>query len=62
MVTVVKDGEVFIDYKDEGVHANPLKSSGWNCQQLTYPEDSTDGMCEITMPPLQATRHKNKSL
>jgi hypothetical protein len=27
----VKDGKVFIDYKDVGVHVTPLKSSGWNC-------------------------------
>jgi hypothetical protein len=31
MVTDVKDDKVFVDYKDEGVHAAPLKSSGWNC-------------------------------
>jgi hypothetical protein len=31
MVTDVKDGKVFVDNKDEGVHAAPLKSSGWNC-------------------------------
>jgi hypothetical protein len=31
MVTDVKEGKVFVDYKDEGVHAIPLKSSGWNC-------------------------------
>ncbi len=31
MVTDVKDGKVFVDYKDEGFHAAPLKSSGWNC-------------------------------
>jgi hypothetical protein len=45
MVTDVKDGKVFVDYKDDGFHAAPLKSSGWNVQQLTYPEDSTDGVC-----------------
>jgi hypothetical protein len=31
MVTDVKEVKVFIDYKDEGVHAIPLKASGWNC-------------------------------
>ncbi len=31
MVTDVKEGKVFVDYKDEGAHAPPLKSSGWNC-------------------------------
>ncbi len=31
MVTDVKEGKVFIDYNDEGVHAVPLKASGWNC-------------------------------
>jgi hypothetical protein len=30
MVTDVKDGKDFVDYKDEGVHTTPLKSSGWN--------------------------------
>jgi hypothetical protein len=28
MVADVKDGKVFVDYKDEGVNAAPLKSSG----------------------------------
>ncbi len=27
IVTDVEDGKVFVDYKDEGVHATPLKSS-----------------------------------
>ncbi len=31
MVTDVKVGKVFVDYKDEGVHATPLKPNGWNC-------------------------------
>ncbi len=30
MVTDVKERNVFVDYKDEGVHAVPLKASGWN--------------------------------
>jgi hypothetical protein len=30
VVTDVKEGKVFVDYKDEGVHAVPLKASGWN--------------------------------
>ena len=34
MVTDVKDGKVFVDYKDESVHATPLKSSGWNCSTI----------------------------
>ncbi len=37
MVTDVKDGKVFIDYKDAGVHATPLKSSGWNCSTTDIP-------------------------
>jgi hypothetical protein len=37
MVTDVKDGKVFVDYKDEGVHAAPLKSSGWNCSTTDIP-------------------------
>ena len=28
MATDVKGGKVFVDYKEEGVHAAPLKSSG----------------------------------
>ncbi len=32
-VADVKDGKVFVDYKDEGVHVPPLKSSGWNCSK-----------------------------
>jgi hypothetical protein len=34
MVTDVKDGKVFVDYKDESVYATPLKSSGWNCSTI----------------------------
>ena len=37
MVTDVKNGKVFVDYKDEGVHATPLKSSGWNCSTADIP-------------------------
>jgi hypothetical protein len=37
MVTDVKDGKVSVDYKDEGVHAAPLKSSGWNCSTTHIP-------------------------
>ncbi len=37
MVTDVKNGKVFVDYKDEGVHATPLKSSGWNCSTTDIP-------------------------
>ena len=37
MVTDVKEGKVFVDYKDEGVHAVPLKSSGWNCSTNNIP-------------------------
>ncbi len=37
MVTDVKDGKVFADYKDEGVHAALLKSSGWNCWTTDIP-------------------------
>jgi hypothetical protein len=37
MVTDVKDGKGIIDYKDEGVHATPLKSSGWNCLTTDIP-------------------------
>jgi hypothetical protein len=33
-VTDVKEGKVFVDYKDEGVHAVPFKASGWNCRML----------------------------
>jgi hypothetical protein len=36
-VTDVKEGKVFVDYKDEGVHAVPLKSSGWNCSTNNIP-------------------------
>jgi hypothetical protein len=38
MVTDVKDGKVFIDYKDEGVHAVPLKASKWNCSTNDIPK------------------------
>jgi hypothetical protein len=31
MVTDVKKGKVFVDYKDEGVQTVPLEASGWNC-------------------------------
>jgi hypothetical protein len=37
MVTDVKDGKVFVEYKDEGVHATPLKSNGWNCLTTDIP-------------------------
>ncbi len=37
MVTDVKDGKVFVVYKDEGVHVAPLKSSGWNCSTTDIP-------------------------
>ena len=37
MVTDVKEGKVFADYKDEGVHAVPLKASGWNCSTNDIP-------------------------
>jgi hypothetical protein len=37
MVTHVKDGKVFVDYKNEGVHAALLKSSGWNCSTTDIP-------------------------
>ncbi len=37
MVNDVKDGKVFVDYKDEAVHATPLKSSGWNCLTTDIP-------------------------
>ncbi len=37
MVTDVKEGKVFVDYKDEGVHAVPLKASGWNCSTNDIP-------------------------
>ncbi len=33
----VKDGNVFVNYKDEGVHATSLKSSGWNCLTTDIP-------------------------
>jgi hypothetical protein len=38
MVTDVKDGKIFVDYKDEGVHATPLNSSGWNCLTTDIPK------------------------
>ncbi len=53
MVTDVKEGKVFVDYKDEGVHAVPLKASGWNCSTNTYQEDSTDGICLLKITPKQ---------
>ncbi len=31
MVTDVKERNIFVDYRDEDVHAVPLKASGWNC-------------------------------
>jgi hypothetical protein len=37
MVTDVKDDKVFVDYKDEGVHAAPLKSGGWNRSTTDIP-------------------------
>jgi hypothetical protein len=37
VVTDVKEGMVFVDYKDEGVHAVPLKASGWNCSTNDIP-------------------------
>jgi hypothetical protein len=37
MVTDVKEGKVFVDYKDEGVHTVPLKASGWNCSTNNIP-------------------------
>jgi hypothetical protein len=37
VVTDVKEGKVFVDYKDEGVHAVPLKASGWNCYTKDIP-------------------------
>ncbi len=37
MVTDVKEGKVFIDYKDEGVHAVSLKASGWHCSTNDIP-------------------------
>jgi hypothetical protein len=62
MVTDVKDGKVFVDYKDEGVHATPLKSSGWNCSTTDIPRRQHRWCMLKAMPPLQATRHKNQSL
>ncbi len=37
VVTDVKEGKVFVDYKDEGIHAVPLKASGWNCSTNDIP-------------------------
>ncbi len=37
MVTDVKGGKVFVDNKDEGLHATPLRSSGWNCLTTDIP-------------------------
>jgi hypothetical protein len=62
MVTDVKDGKVFVDYTDEGVHAAPLKSSGWNCSTTDIPRRLHRWHMQKKMPSLQATRHKNQSL
>jgi hypothetical protein len=62
MVTDVKDGKVFIDYKDEGVHAAPQKSSGWNCSTTDIPRGQHRWRMQNAMPPLKATRHKDQSL
>jgi hypothetical protein len=59
MVTDVKDGKVFVDYKDEGVHATPLKLSGWNCSTTDIPRRQHRWHMLKAMPPLKATRHKN---
>jgi hypothetical protein len=37
MVTDVKEEMAFVDYKDEGVHAVPLKAGGWNCYTNNIP-------------------------
>ncbi len=37
MVTDAKEGKVFVDYKDEGVHTVTLKASGWNCSTNDIP-------------------------
>ena len=37
VMTDVNKGKVFVDYKDEGVHAVPLKASGWNCSTNDIP-------------------------
>jgi hypothetical protein len=37
VVTDVKEENVFVDYKDEGVDAVPLKASGWNCSTNGIP-------------------------
>jgi hypothetical protein len=37
VVTDVKEGKVFVDYKDEGVQVVPLKASGWNCSTNDIP-------------------------
>jgi hypothetical protein len=37
MVTDVKDCKILVDYKDEGVHATPLKSNGWKCLTTDIP-------------------------
>ena len=37
MVTDVKERNIFVDYKDEDVHAVPLKASGWNCSTNDIP-------------------------
>ena len=38
LVTDVKKGQVYIDYKDEGTHAVRLRSSGWNCSTSDTPK------------------------
>ncbi len=37
MATDVKYGKVIVDNKYEGIHAAPLKSSGWNCLTTDIP-------------------------
>jgi hypothetical protein len=37
VATDVKEGKVFVGYKNEGVHAVPLKASGWNCSTNNIP-------------------------
>jgi hypothetical protein len=38
VVLEVKNGVCTIDYKDDGVHFIPLKSSGWNCSTRKIPK------------------------
>jgi hypothetical protein len=38
VVLEVKNGVCTIDYKDDGVHFIPLKSSGWNCSTIKIPK------------------------